>query len=388
MTPMRSGGRRRDLFLSLVFGVGIIVFAGVLSSYRAPYVDATDVTTGAIISVCGDGIVSQGETCDDGTANNIGGYGSSTVERRCLSDCMSFDAYCGDDILQVRFSEQCDDGNNTTGDLCSPSCTPESPTVPIPNGTPTVGSTPSIPGATPGTIPSAIETKVVLRGKAYPGSSVKILLDGKTLTTVTADNNADFLFSSTEVTPGTATFGFSATDKNGTASIINTVVFEVLQSAITTVANIFIPPTIKVSQTQVDPGELLTISGQSVPNAKVATQISTASSTLTSTTDGSGTWALQIDTDSLPLGFNAAKASFQISDTIKSGYGKSVNFYIGTEAAPGEATTDINGDDKVNLTDFSIFLLGWNTADVRSDFNQDGKVNLADFSILLFNWTG
>jgi hypothetical protein len=52
------------------------------------------------------------------------------------------------------------------------------------------------------------------------------------------------------------------------------------------------------------------------------------------------------------------------------------------------ARSDINGDNKVNLTDFSILLFNWNTTDPDADINQDGIVNLTDFSILLFQWTG
>jgi hypothetical protein len=48
----------------------------------------------------------------------------------------------------------------------------------------------------------------------------------------------------------------------------------------------------------------------------------------------------------------------------------------------------MNGDGKVNLVDFSIFLLSWGTDDPQADYNCDGAVNLADFSIMLFQWTG
>jgi hypothetical protein len=48
----------------------------------------------------------------------------------------------------------------------------------------------------------------------------------------------------------------------------------------------------------------------------------------------------------------------------------------------------MNGDGKVNLVDFSIFLLSWNTTDAPADYNCDKNVNLADFSIMLFQWTG
>jgi fibro-slime domain-containing protein len=63
---------------------------------------------------CGDGQVqaSEGEICDDGV--NLGGYGA------CAPGCR-LGLYCGDGVLTQPY-EQCDDGNQTAGDYCSPAC--------------------------------------------------------------------------------------------------------------------------------------------------------------------------------------------------------------------------------------------------------------------------
>jgi fibro-slime domain-containing protein len=61
--------------------------------------------------VCGDGIVSLGEECDDGA--NDGGYGE------CDAGCV-LGPYCGDGILQE--GEDCDDGNRAEGDSCGSAC--------------------------------------------------------------------------------------------------------------------------------------------------------------------------------------------------------------------------------------------------------------------------
>ncbi len=69
--------------------------------------------------ICGDGIVTPGEQCDNGAANNTGGYG------KCKPDCTR-DIYCGDGI--VNGNEACDNGiNNSAYTLtksigCAPSC--------------------------------------------------------------------------------------------------------------------------------------------------------------------------------------------------------------------------------------------------------------------------
>lgn len=352
-------------------------------------VGAHNVQTSIYISICGDGLIQTDEVCDDGAANNSGAYGSSTAQRHCVSDCQSFGPYCGDSVLQVRFTEQCDDGNNTSGDLCSASCTTETPVPPagIITGSPSKGPVPPS-NATEGTIPGETGTKVVLRGKAFPNGDIGILLDGKKIGTVRADSNADFFYSATGLTAGTANFGFLATDQSGVQSILFTTVFEIIESAVTTVANVFIPPTIAVDSKQVTPGDLLKISGQSVPTAKIITDIPSAKISMTSEVDESGAWAMQVDTGSFKTGYHNAKSYFQISSQVKSGYGKSLSFYVGSGAPPGQATCDLNADTRCNLIDFSIFLTMWGTDNPRGDFNTDGTVNLADFSILLFNWTG
>lgn len=352
-------------------------------------VSAADLPTNALILICGDGVVQTSEeVCDDGSGNNNGAYASSTGARTCAPGCASFGPYCGDGILQVRFGEECDDGeNDDDGDLCSSRCEALTPVAPGGGGSPPVGSTPNIPGATPGSLLSQTETKVILRGKAFPNRDVTILLDGQAIGVVRADSNADFNFSTTEITPGTATFGFWSRDGSGTDSLTTSVIFDVVQSAVTTVANVFIPPTTRVSANQIAVGEPLIISGQSVPSAGIIAHIYNGPVVFDSQSDRSGTWALQVDTASLTAGPHIVKAAFELSSSTKSGFGRSVSFVIGGEAIT-EKSPDLNGDGKVNLVDFSIFLLSWNTDTSRPDFNSDGRVNLGDFSIMLFNWTG
>lgn len=373
---------------ALLFGLAM-AFACMALMGRPP-AEADTLQTSITVSICGNGLVDGGEVCDDGLGFNTGGYGSTTAQRICTPDCQAFGPYCGDSILQVRFDEQCDNGpgNGTPGNLCSAQCV-AIPAVPATSPPVVRGSTPFVPGAIPGAIPSATLTQVVLRGKAYPNADVNILLDGKTIGIAHADTNADFLFNTTSVAPGTETFSFWAKDSGGATSITTSVVFEVVQSAVTSVNNIFLPPTLSVSAQKIAPGGLLNIFGQSVPTAKVITTLDTdTSNALAADADKDGKWSLQLNTGSVTSGFHSAKASFTLPPTSKSGFGKSVSFFVGNQLPTGSASADLNGDGKINLVDFSIFLISWNTHDVFSDFNQDGTVNLADFSIMLFNWTG
>ena len=70
--------------------------------------------------ICGDGNITPGEACDNGTELNTGGYGA------CNPDCTR-GPYCGDGNVDADY-EECDDGVNTssygtvTGG-CAPGCT-------------------------------------------------------------------------------------------------------------------------------------------------------------------------------------------------------------------------------------------------------------------------
>ena len=71
-----------------------------------------------VVARCGDGFVQAGvEECDDGNASNTDA---------CLDTCVA--ARCGDGFVRVGV-EQCDDGNLAGKDGCSPSCTNEPPPV-------------------------------------------------------------------------------------------------------------------------------------------------------------------------------------------------------------------------------------------------------------------
>ncbi|MDC0118012.1 DUF4215 domain-containing protein [bacterium] len=62
------------------------------------------------LSVCGDGVLDEGEACDDG--NTMDGDG-------CSSTC-ELESVCGNGILEG--NEVCDDGNTIDGDNCSSTC--------------------------------------------------------------------------------------------------------------------------------------------------------------------------------------------------------------------------------------------------------------------------
>jgi fibro-slime domain-containing protein len=89
----------------------------------------SDNSADVVLSFCGNGIIDNGETCDDGNAKSGDGCdGTCTIEKGhiCLipgQPCANT-LFCGDGLAGP--DESCDDGNTTSGDGCSSKCTVES----------------------------------------------------------------------------------------------------------------------------------------------------------------------------------------------------------------------------------------------------------------------
>jgi cysteine-rich repeat protein len=107
--------------------------------------DGTDDTT--TTSVCGDGLVQPGESCDDGNLNNddlcrndctFSSCGDGMVQpengeecddgdtrdnNRCNNHCVENEHWCGDNALDSDLGEECDDGNDIDTDNCTSGCT-------------------------------------------------------------------------------------------------------------------------------------------------------------------------------------------------------------------------------------------------------------------------
>jgi cysteine-rich repeat protein len=359
------------IILFIPFFLGLI-FSSIFLAYK--YAEADQVPTSVIITICGNGTPEQGEFCDDG-ANN-GRYAYNAADRFCNLTCSGWAPYCGDGILQSGYGEECDDGNNISGDGCDAACKGEAAPPPPAGGG---GALPSVP------------TEVILQGKAYPGSNVNILQDGKLIGACKTDSKADFIYEITDITPGVYTFGLWAEDKDGIKSITYTLTFRVTANTITTVSGIFLPPTIGLNKTVLSKGEILNIFGQTVPEVEIDIRVLSSEIIATTTSDKIGVWLLLFNTTPLEKGPHNTKAQFLLNTKEKSGFGKVLTFYIGEKVIPPKEVcvrADLNNDGRVNLVDFSIFLCWWGKINPQCDLNNNGVVDLPDFSIFLCCWTG
>jgi len=341
-------------------------------------------TTTLEISICGDGIVDSNEDCDE-VPPSVANYSQTIAGRECNLACR-FGPYCGDGILQTGFNEECDDGNNDEGDFCSAVCTVE------PAGTGGGGS--SGGGSSRGGSQTDLgDTIINITGRSYPNSTINFLLDTESIGSVRADADGEFEFSA-ESDPGTATAGIWSTDDNDVRSVTLNSTFDVTQGAITNLSGIIIPPTLTVENQNVDPGDVITVFGQAVPNATVEFHIDGSDIVEQVTADDNGDWSYELDTARLSISQHILRARSITGNpplTRESNFSTALQLFVGVDGVATQPS-DLNRDTFINLIDFSILIFWWQSnggdSDPPADINQNGNVGLEDFSILLFNWTG
>ena len=369
----------------LLFQLLLVVFAFSVTPavFKASAAITGVATTSITLSICGNNLVDSSEDCD--VPGETGVYSTTITGRQCTVSCV-FGPYCGDGILQTQFTEECDDGNNTSLDFCSATCKIE------PAGSGGGGSSGGGGGSGGGTKDLG-PTQVSVTGLGYPNQTINFLLDTKSIGSVRANTTGRFEFAA-NASPGTATLGVWALDSAGTRSITLNNTFDVTQGAVTNVGGLILPPTIKVDNPKVIPGTPIVISGQSIPSTKVEIYFNNNEKVETTQSGADGKYVLTLNSTALRNAEYTLRAR-SISGTppllIQSGYSTSIQLFVGVD---GKSTSpsDLSRDGKVNLVDFSILIFWWQTAGGDSnppaDINGNGKVSLEDFSILLFNWTG
>jgi len=341
-------------------------------------------TTTLSISICGNEIVDNGEECD--VLGETGAYSQTILGRQCSLLCQ-FGPYCGDGVLQTVQGEECDDGNNESGDFCSATCTIE------PAGSGGGGSSGGGSSGGGGSDEELGDTIINIIGRAYPSRTINFLLDTERVGSVRTDSSGEFEFS-TNASPGTATLGIWSTDENEVRSITLNNTFDVTQGAITNLNGVILPPTISLVSQNVNPGDIITVSGQSVPESTVELHINDSQIIETISSDANGDWVIDFDTGRIAVAEHILRARTIAGNpplTTESSFSTSLQLFVGVD---GQVTqpSDLNRDGFINLIDFSILIFWWQTnggsSDPPADINGNGSVSLEDFSILLFNWTG
>ena len=308
-----------------------------------------------VVSLCGNGVINTGEQCD---STDLGGQ--TCVSRGFLSGTLSCNFGC------VFNTNACNAGSSGGGNFSG--------------------------GGGGG---GSLQTAVNFSGKAYPKSTVTLLKDAQVAASTIADADADFSFSLSGLSGGNYIFSIYSEDSKGNRSSLLTFPVGVIFGSTSTIGNVFIAPTLAVDKSEVKQGDALAIFGQTAPSGEVSITVNSDTPFFAKIiADKSGAYLYNLDTSDFEMGQHYTKSKTALSGSISS-FSKSIGFLAGTKTVLAQSqiqtiNSDVNGDRKVNLVDFSIAAYWYKRSSPPDsvDLNSDGVVNLVDFSIMAFYWTG
>lgn len=222
---------------------------------------------------------------------------------------------------------------------------------------------------------------VRLIGDAFPNAFVTILKDNAVIDTSTANSSSVFDRTITGLTPGIVTFSLFAQDSDGHKTVTISFSVSVISNSTVTVSGLLLSPILIVPDSIKRP-EKLNESGLAKQNSTVTTFTHSDPIVKQGATNTNGQWAIIIS-DVLHLGSHSVTALVQDSGGGQSQLTSAKDFIV-------KLSADLNIDDFVNLTDFSILMFNYGTSNppnLAADINDNGPVDLVDFSIMMFYWT-
>jgi len=247
-----------------------------------------------------------------------------------------------------------------------------------------------------GYVSSPVITSIIFEGRAYPLTKVVVLKDGQIAVSTIAGPDARFEVNLTELATGDYTFAVYGEDGKGLRSSLFTFPIYISSGATTKVSGIFIAPTIAIDKSEVKRGDNIAIFGQSAPQSEITIAVNSEEEFFVKTpADKDGVYLYNFDTTPLDMGQHFTKSKTALNGEISS-FSKAIGFLVGTKNVASvlptkcPAKTDLNGDCRVNLVDFSITAYWYKRSSPPAsiDLNGDGKIDLIDFSIMAFYWTG
>lgn len=162
----------------------------------------------------------------------------------------------------------------------------------------------------------------------------------------------------------------------------------------TTISNLLLSPTISIHANTILQGDPIHATGSAYPGTEITLMTDTPLRTYTASASASGNWTTSItDTASYNVGDYRLYALATTIGGLQSLKSPTHLFTIVSPGGGGGGSAcgdigngDLNCDDIVNLTDFSILMYYWGTNDATADINTDGVVDLTDFSIMMYYW--
>lgn len=221
-------------------------------------------------------------------------------------------------------------------------------------------------------------------GDAFPNAIVTILDGGAVAGTTTANATSFFDKTISGLSPTMHTFGVYAQALDGRKTLTLSFNITVLSGMTITVSGILLPPILS-TPTQEKRPKTFVQSGLARHSSTVNTF--TAGPTNRNdqaTTNAAGEWQVNVP-QVLHLGAHT------VSALVNDGSGGQ-SVLTNPNTAEILLSADLNVDNLVQLTDFSMLMFNYglaNPPNAAADINDNGgQVDLVDFSVMMFYWTG
>ncbi len=233
---------------------------------------------------------------------------------------------------------------------------------------------------------------LLITGYTAPQSFIIFTEGNAVIGTTVAEDNGYFsrYFSGLQPTTHSITF-YGVDSANRSTSPINLEVYTPRQQLIT-ISNQILSPTIELLSNLINQGDDLVASGSAVPLSDLTLFTDSPLRTYYASVSATGSWTYSItDTLSYILGDYRIYGLTLTGSALQSLLSPSIPFSITSTLVGGTTCGDIsqgdlNCDGNIDLTDFSILMYYWGTANAAADINEDGLVNLTDFSVLMYWW--
>lgn len=329
----------------------------------AAHTALADVQVDAIVpGICGNGVKEIGEQCD---INDLGGNSCSTLGY--ATGTLSCSSACSFDISS-----------------CS---------NPVPEPDVITSSGPDISTFFPPDTDNNDITRVVVEGRGYPNTQVKLQLNGEIIQSGHSNDNGDFSITTLDLSPGFMNFTAVMNNGSGQSALSKPITILVRSGEVSRISGVIIPPIVNEDVQNQDNG--LLISGYSLPNTSVNVYIRGNETTqFTASSNINGYWEKLV---SLPESMNSdirLQASLRYQGEVY--WSWVVTPIFSNTSKSGSQTRyilpDINRDTRVNLIDYYMLKAWYNQPELsppsRIDFNDDGIISISDFSIMANSWTG
>ncbi len=254
----------------------------------------------------------------------------------------------------------------------------------------------AIKGGSAVTVSAMIDTPsayVLFSGYSAPNTFITFTEDGTVHGTDITNELGFFAKLLSGLTPGDHSFSLYGVDWINLTTAPHVVNIYAPIYTQTNITDILLSPTLQIHDNEILQGEDLIASGSAKPGSNITIFTESPLRTYYASASAQGAWSYTINnTNEYVVGdytiYALAQDELGAQSFVSIGLGFSVvSATGGSGSACGDITRgDLNCDDSINLTDFSILMYYWGTANATADMNVDGVVNLTDFSIQMYWW--